>query len=51
LASGDFGDGFDIPSIDPLYLADYSMVAHGYQTKFTNIVVFGAKNFILQNVE
>ena len=52
LISGDFGEGFEIPKLDPLII-DEIKISNGndLQANFKNLSVFGPSNFKLLNLE
>jgi hypothetical protein len=52
LANGDFGDGFDVPPLEPMFI-DKIVMNRGadFQAIFSNLSVIGPGQFIVQNLK
>jgi hypothetical protein len=51
IANGNFGEGFDIPSLDPWYVTEFPINIFDWNIKFSNIIVVGGSQFEIQNMK
>lgn len=52
LATGDFGDNFNVPRIEPLQIDTIEMKrGNEFQATFSNILVSGPSNFVIEKLK
>lgn len=51
LAKGDFGEGFVVPKMEPLYIKRLGMVSHDVNTTISDLIVTGASDFKVTKIK
>lgn len=51
LAKGDFGEGFVVPKMEPLYIKRLGMVSHDVNTTISDLIVTGASDFTVTKIK
>lgn len=51
LAKGDFGEGFIVPKMEPLYIKRLGMVSHDVNTTISDLIVTGASDFKVTKIK
>lgn len=51
LAKGDFGEGFLVAKMEPLYIRRLGMVSHDVNTTISDLLVTGATDFKVTKVK
>lgn len=51
LAKGDFGEGFVVPKMEPLYIKRLGMVSHDVNVTISDLIVTGASDFKVTKIK